>query len=106
MQIDCDVEGQPSKASGERHVASDAPQTSRPRNDDHVVEVWIASNQWRRRRFDEICEVRVGIGPPQAPHDRRGEDYIADEPRADEENPQGSIVASSMSITGMSSLMG
>jgi hypothetical protein len=42
----------------------------------------------------------------QGGHGRRGQDDVANLPESDEENPfQGSTVASSMSITGMSSLI-
>jgi hypothetical protein len=53
---------------------------------------------------------------PDGANQRRGEYYVTDQPQPDQENSQalrwpaaadyGSTVASSMSITGMSSLMG
>jgi hypothetical protein len=59
-------------------------------------------------RFDEVGEVGVREPVAEAADGRRREDHVADLPQADQEDArdQGSIVASSMSITGMSSLMG
>jgi hypothetical protein len=68
--------------------------------------VRVTGNDGRRRLFDEVREPGRGVGVPELPDERGGEDDVADEPRPDEEDVQGSIVASSMSITGMSSLIG
>jgi hypothetical protein len=43
---------------------------------------------------------------PEGGDERGGEDDVADQTGTDEQDLQGSIVASSMSMTGMSSLMG
>jgi hypothetical protein len=48
----------------------------------------------------------VGKGSAQTADERRSEDDVTDESGTNEKNLQGSIVASSMSITGMSSLIG
>ena len=61
--------------------------------------------------LDQVGQVRVGVALPQRRDQRRREDDVADETEAEEENTQlrriyFSIVASSMSITGMSSLIG
>lgn len=50
----------------------------------------------------------MGVGKPIAdgPDGRRGEDDVANLAETDQEDLQGSIVASSISMTGMSSLMG
>ena len=55
---------------------------------------------------DEVGEAGRGERLAKALHDRRREDDVADQAKADEQDVQGSIVASSMSMTGMSSLMG
>jgi hypothetical protein len=63
----------------------------------------------RERGFHEIGEVRAGEPAFQRAHDRRREHDVADEAQADQQQAardQGSTVASSMSITGMSSLIG
>ena len=60
----------------------------------------------RRRRFDEVGQVGVREVPPQRTDERGREDDVADQAQADKENVQGSIVASSISMTGMSSLIG
>ena len=68
------------------------------------------------RRLDEITDVGVGKPSAQGADGRRREDDIADQAKPDEQNlsrmtlsvskGQGSTVASSISITGMSSLIG
>ena len=62
----------------------------------------------RRVTLDEIGDPGAGIGPAERPDQRRREDDVANQPQADQENLRGrySIVASSISITGMSSLIG
>ena len=62
----------------------------------------------RRVTLDEIRDPRAGIRPAQRPDQRRREDDVADQPQANQENLRSrySIVASSISITGMSSLIG
>jgi hypothetical protein len=42
----------------------------------------------------------------QRSDERRGEGNVADQAQPDQQDPQGSIVASSISMTGMSSLIG
>jgi hypothetical protein len=66
----------------------------------------VAVNDRCGRRFDEVGEVRVGQMPPQRADERGREDDVPDQAQADEEDLQGSIVASSISMTGMSSLIG
>ncbi len=67
------------------------------------------------RRFDEVGDAGVGKPPPQRADRRRGEDHVADQAQANQEDLRTwhsepwtyfSIVASSISITGMSSLIG
>jgi hypothetical protein len=60
--------------------------------------------------FHHVHEARVGVRASQSPDQRGGEDDIADEAQAEQQNrarrdAYGSIVASSISMTGMSSLI-
>src|SRR5207244_13589794 len=59
-----------------------------------------------RVALDEKGETRPGIRPLQRAEERRREDDVADQPQPEQEDLQGSMVASSISITGMSSLIG
>jgi hypothetical protein len=69
--------------------------------------VRICGNDRRGRRLDEIGDVCVGETVPQRPDGRRRQRDVAEEAKSNKKNAgQGSTVASSMSITGMSSLMG
>ena len=60
--------------------------------------------------FDDVGDAGVGVVAADGSDGRGREDDIADQPQPDEENVQMpiyfSIVASSMSMTGMSSLIG
>ena len=58
------------------------------------------------RRFDEIGQLGGGEPAAQGANRGRGKDHVADQAQPDQEDFQGSTVASSISITGMSSLMG
>ncbi len=78
-------------------------------NDDHLVEMRVPGHDGRRLFFDEIREVRLREMPAKGPDCRRREDDVANHPQANQQNPQwdyGSMVASSSSITGMSSFTG
>ena len=60
--------------------------------------------------FHEIRKVRVREAAPEGANRGRGEHHVANQAQTNEQNLQGatygSIVASSISITGMSSLIG
>lgn len=109
MQIDGHVEPLASQAPGERPVVPHAFPSSGTIDDDELVDVRTVPHHGRGGGFHEIGDVCVGEPALQGAHDRRREDDIADEAQADQQDAariQGSTVASSMSITGMSSLIG
>ena len=115
MQIDGDVEAPAPQPPRERDVVEQTPQRPGVWAPRSVVEMRVAVKNRSGRGLDDIGEMGVGIAAPKRPDERRGEDDVADQAQADEEDPQwqvvtgplyGSIVASSMSITGMSSLIG
>jgi hypothetical protein len=74
--------------------------------DDDVVQRAALQNDRRGDRLDNVGEMRTGKMLAKRTNGRGGEDDVANFAETDEQDLQGSIVASSMSITGMSSLMG
>ena len=66
----------------------------------------LCSTHRRPLALDQIRDRRIRVRPPQRPDERRREHDVADQPEANQEDLQGSIIASSISITGMSSLIG
>jgi hypothetical protein len=104
MKVDDEIEALRSEPSHQREIRS----KTGVRGDDDRVQVRIVFNEGRSMWFDEVGEVRVRKSLPDAPNGWRREHDVADLTQANEENShiQFSIVASSMSITGMSSLMG
>ncbi len=78
----------------------------RTRRDDQFVDIGIVLDDRRRGRLDEVRDVGLGKAPAERANGRRREDDVADLPQPDQQDLQSSIVASSMSMTGMSSLIG
>ena len=75
----------------------------------------ISSLMWRIAfdnrcgvRLDDVGEVGLRIMPPERAQERRREHHVADRAQPDQQDAHysWSTVASSISITGMSSLMG
>ena len=67
----------------------------------------IADDDRGSGRLDQIAEVSPRKAAAQGPNDRGGEDDVADQAKPDEQDfHSGSMVASSISMTGMSSLIG
>ena len=106
MEIDRHVESGPAQLPGGRDIVPKPPQAGPLRNFNDIADVRIAADHGGGGRFDEVGEMRSGIAPPKRPDQRCREDYIANQAEANQEDRQGSIVASSMSMTGMSSLIG
>jgi hypothetical protein len=87
-------------------VVSQPGQAARPLDDLDRVQSGMMAHHRLGRVFHEIGDVS-GRKPAAQGADRgRGEHHIADQAQPDQEDLQGSTVASSISITGMSSLMG
>jgi hypothetical protein len=106
MQIDRDIIALPRQPPRHPEIVAYAPDAATLGKNDELVERGVIAQHEGCRRFDEIGQMCCGIRATQPADERRGEDDVADEPGPDEQNLQGSIVASSMSITGMSSLIG
>ena len=78
------------------------------RHDDQFVDVGIPVDNRCGVGLDDVGDVGVRILPPERAEERRREDHVANRAQPDEQNAHysWSTVASSISITGMSSLMG
>lgn len=66
----------------------------------------IVLNDRGRGALDQIPDGRLWIMLPQRRDGGGGEHDVADEAKPNQQDLQGSTVASSISITGMSSLIG
>src|SRR6185436_4971260 len=107
VKIDHQIKTAGAKASRERDVVLQPRETARAVEHDDVVECWMMVHDRFGRCFHEVCDVGGGEAPPKRADRRRGEDDVADQPQSNDKNIQGfSIVASSISITGISSLIG
>ena len=109
MQIDRDVEALSPQLARERPVVADAGEAAWPLDDPQRVDVWVVAHDRFGRGLDEIGDARIREAALECANDWRGEDHVADQAEPDEQNgprTQGSTVASSISITGMSSLIG
>jgi hypothetical protein len=79
-----------------------------PRDDDQFVDVRIALDNGRGVWFNDVGDVRVRIVAPERAEERCRENDVSNRTQPDQQDSHysGSTVASSISITGMSSLMG
>jgi hypothetical protein len=106
MKVDHEIEALGAKAPREADVARKPPGAARPLGHDDFVDVRIAPDDRCGCRFDEIGNPRVREVVPHGGDGWRRKDDVANQAKADEQDLQGSTVASSMSMTGMSSLIG
>src|SRR5437867_2838893 len=106
VKIDRDVVPLRAKTPADAQIVPELRRPSSFPDDDHLVDMWIVRDDRGGGRLDDIRDVRVGESLPDRAHGRCGEDDVTDLSEADEEDLQSSIVASSMSMTGMSSLIG
>ncbi len=110
VKIDDEIEALPPQLARERAVVADAREAAWPLDDSTRSSM---CGMMAHDRFggglDEIGDAGIREAALESANDRRGEDDVADQAEPDEQNgprTQGSIVASSISITGMSSLIG
>ena len=87
-------------------------------DDDDLGQVGVALDEPAVGLFDDVDELGMGKGEFEGPHGRCRQDDVADPPQTDEKDLMesggisllfrlsGSMEASSMSITGMSSWIG
>src|SRR5262245_30821429 len=88
VQIDRDVEPFATQSLSKRDVIEHPCGAFATCGDDHVVEMWIAANNRGCGRLDEIRDVRVAILAAQRTDNGCGENDVADQAQANEENPQ------------------
>src|SRR6185503_18628180 len=107
VQVDGHVVLRAAQRARQADVGRQPRQPARLGRDDHLVEMRVAGDDGSRRRLHQIAEMRVWVTPAKRANDRGREDDVADEAQPDEQNLHSvSMVASSISMTGMSSLMG
>ena len=129
MKINGHVVRRGAQAADERDVVANPGEPAATRRDDDVVEVWISGDDRRGRRFDDVSDVGGGKMLAQAANGRCREHDVANLAKANQQktlnhqthqnhqladrqwpfplaDSYGSMVASSMSMTGMSSLIG
>jgi len=106
MQIDDEVVPAGSHAPDEREVVQESGEPAQPPGDDDLVQMRVALDDGRGGGPDDVGDVRVGEVASQARDGGRRKDDVADFAKPDKKNSQGSTVASSTSMTGISSLMG
>ena len=106
MKVNDQVIARGPQSPSQPQVIAQPRQSARPRHDHDLVQAGMVTDHRLGRRFDEISDVGSRKPAAQGANRRCGEHHIADQAQPDEEDLQGSTVASSISMTGMSSLMG
>ena len=77
VQIDDEIVARSPQLPREPHIGADSGQAARPGRDDHLIEVRVPTDNGRRRRLDEIREMRVWKRPLQRPRNRRRKDDVS-----------------------------
>ena len=91
----------------QRSSFSKPRKASGPFDEDDLVDRGMMAHHRLSLGFDEICDARVWKSAPECADGGRREHDVPDQAQTDEQDVvYGSIVASSISITGMSSLIG
>lgn len=86
MKIDREVEASSPQIDRELQIFPEAARRAGLGRDDDVIEVRIALDDGGGKRFDEIAEVRVGIGFSERLDRRRRQDDIANQSQADQQD--------------------
>ena len=86
MQIDGDVEAPAPQPGGEREVVEQTLQAAASGRHDHLVQVRVAVKNRSGRRLHDVGEMGVGMPASKRADERCGEDDVADEAQADEED--------------------
>jgi hypothetical protein len=117
MKVDGEVVPLAAQSPNQRQIGAESPWRARTGGDNHFVEMQIASNDGRRLFLDDVRDFGVRVAPPDCANGRRRKDNVANQPQADQQYVQieslisnhpvyFSMTASSINITGMSSLIG
>ena len=107
MKIDHQIEAIGFQSPREAQIVAAARQPAWTLDDQDFGKIGVMPHDRLGRGLDEIGDARTGKPPLERADRRRREHDVANQPQTDEKDVvYGSIVASSISITGMSSLMG
>jgi hypothetical protein len=113
VKVDREIEQSLLQLEAKAEIFPKAARGVRFRCDDDAVKVRIALNDRCGERFDEVGELRGRVGLPDRLDCGRRQNDIADQAKTNQKDAgelvsyqSFSTVASSISITGMSSLMG
>ena len=110
MKVDGEIVPFAPQPSDERDIGAQAAGCVRAARHNHRIEVRIVTHHCGSFFFDDVSEAGVGIVATDGSNGGSREYDIPDQSEPHEQNIQMpiyfSIVASSMSITGMSSLIG
>ena len=94
----------------ERDIGAQAAGRVRAARHNHGIEMRIVTHDGFGFFFDDVGDAGVGVVAAEGSNGRSREHDIADQPEPDEKNVQMpiyfSIVASSINMTGISSLIG
>ena len=116
VKVQYEIESRPPQPQRQPGIVAQPPPAAALVDDDQLVDVRVGGDDRFGRALHQIREVGSRECALQRAEKRGREDDVADQAEPDEENPRrrrrhrpggyGSIVASSISITGMSSLTG
>ena len=110
MKVDGEVIALAPEPSDEGDVCAQPPRRVRAVRDDHRVEVRVVAHDGCSFFFDDVRDAGVWIMAADGSNGWRRKHDIADQSQPDEEDVQMpiyvSMVASSINMTGMSSLIG
>ena len=110
MKVDREIVSLAPQPSDEREIGEQAAGRVRAARHNHGVEMRIVTHDGFSFFFDDVGDAGVGVVAAEGSNGRSREHDITDQPEPDEQDVQMpiyfSIVASSISMTGMSSLIG
>ena len=110
MKVDRKIVPFAPQPSNQRDVRAQSSRRVRTARDDHRVDVRIVSHDRRGFFFDDVGDAGVRVVAAEGSDGRGREDHIANQSEPDEKDVQMpiyfSMVASSISMTGISSLIG
>ena len=106
MKIDDEIESFATQPPREREIVAEAAKAPRAVGDEQAIQMRVVLHDRCGRAFHQVPNGGVRICLPQGGNRRGGEHDIADQAKPNQQDLQGSTVASSINITGMSSLIG
>jgi hypothetical protein len=88
VKIDREIVTFAAQPQTEGDIRQRAAHARRPRRDDHAIEMRVIGDNRRRRRLNDVGEVRVRKATPQSANGRRRENHIANFAQANQKNPR------------------